>query len=188
MPSDSPDTNVEPAVTLEQFPVEAGHILAFANALGDDNPVYRDEAAAAAAGLDGIIAPPTFVVAGAHFDPDYPLRPTIGEPWFGSGREPTGMASGRDGPPGAGSAPAVGTTSGETALHAEQHFEYHRTLRAGDVLTATAHDGRTWQKEGRRGGTMHFTEFVTEYHDAGGELVLTSRTVAVRISRPERSH
>jgi hypothetical protein len=32
---------------------------------------------------------------------------------------------------------------------------------------------------------MRFTEFVTEYRDADGTLVLTSRTVAVRISRTE---
>lgn len=174
-----------PPVALKRFPVEAGHILAFADAIGDENPVYRDEEAAVAAGLEGIIAPPTFAVAGAHFDPHYPLRPTIGEPWFGSGREPTGIRAGGDGAAGGGPAPAVGTSSEETALHAEQHFEYHRTLRAGDVLTPSSHDGRTWQKEGRRGGTMRFTEFVTEYRDADGTLVLTSRTVAVRISRTE---
>ena len=168
-------------MALKRFPVEAGHILTFARALGDDNPVYRDEAAGVAAGVGGIIAPPTFVVAGAHFDPDYPLRPTTGAPWFGSGREATGTPAGgagaasvRSGRPGA---------PGETALHAEQHFEYHRTLRAGDVLTASSHDGRTWQKEGARGGTMTFTEFVTEYRDAQGALVVTSRTVGVRINR-----
>ncbi len=183
-------------MALKRFPVEAGQILAFADAIGDENPVYRDEEAAVAAGLGGIIAPPTFAVAGAHFDPDYPLRPTIGQPWFGSGRQPTGIPAGgdaagggdpagRDTGAGGNAAPAVGTTSGETALHAEQHFEYHRTLRAGDVLTPTSYDGRTWQKEGRRGGTMRFTEFVTEYRDTDGTLVLTSRTVAVRISRPD---
>jgi len=164
-------------VAVERFPVEAGMIRTFAEAIGDPNPVYRDESAAEAAGLAGIIAPPTFVMAAAHFDPDYPLRPTIGTPWFGSGREPTGTPAGGGGP-GAPGAP------GETALHAEQHFEYHRTLRAGDVLTASSHDGATWQKEGRRGGTMTFREFVTEYRDADGALVVTARTVGVRI-RPD---
>ena len=67
-------------MSVEHFPVEPGHILTFARAIGDDNPVYRDEEAALAAGLGGIIAPPTFVVAGAHFDPDYPLRPALGQP------------------------------------------------------------------------------------------------------------
>ena len=66
-------------MAVKHFPVEAGHILTFARAIGDDNPVYRDEEAAVAAGLGGIIAPPTFVVAGAHFDPDYPLRPALGQ-------------------------------------------------------------------------------------------------------------
>jgi hypothetical protein len=167
-------------MAVERFPVEAGHILTFARAIGDDNPVYRDPEAASAAGLDGIIAPPTFVMGSAHFDPDYPLRPAIGRPWFGSGREPTGLP-GNDG---SGAGDAAGSDaggSGETALHAEQHFEYHRTLRAGDVLTATSRDGRRWEKQGKRGGTMTFTEFVTEYRDAEGALVVTATTVGVRI-------
>ncbi len=166
-------------MSVEHFPVEAGHILTFARAIGDDNPVYRDEEAALAAGLGGIIAPPTFVVAGAHFDPDYPLRPAPGKPWFGSGGEATGAP--------AGEASGTGPHSGETSLHAEQHFEYHRTLQAGDVLTSSSHQGNTWQREGGRGGTMTFSEFVTEYRDALGELVVTSRTVSVRISRPSGS-
>jgi acyl dehydratase len=167
-------------VAVDRFPVEAGHILTFARAIGDDNPVYRDPDAAEAAGLDGIIAPPTFVMAAAHFDPDYPLRPALGKPWFGSGREATGVASQ------AGSTGTSGTT--ETALHAEQHFEYHRPLRAGDVLTSSSHDGRTWEKEGKVGGTMTFTEFVTEYRDAEGSLVVTATTVGVRIRRPAGGH
>lgn len=168
-------------MAVERFPIEAGHIMTFARALGDDNPVFRDEQAAVAAGLGGIIAPPTFVMAAAHFDPDYPLRPAIGEPWFGSGREATGTPA----DPAIESNPPAGSAEPtETALHAEQHFEYHRTLRAGDVLTAWSHDGRTWQKESSRGGTMTFTEFVTEYRDSEGALVVTSRTVGVRIRRP----
>ncbi len=170
-------------MAVDSFPVEAGHILTFARAIGDDNPVYRDATAAEAAGLDGIIAPPTFVMAGAHFDPDYPLRPAIGRAWFGSGREATGVPQGAGPALGSGgSAETSGTT--ETALHAEQHFEYHRPLLAGDVLTGSSHDGRTWEKEGRRGGTMTFTEFLTEYRDAEGSLVVTARTVGVRIRRP----
>lgn len=35
-------------------------IAAFADAIGDPDPIYRDEAAARAAGHPGIIAPPTF--------------------------------------------------------------------------------------------------------------------------------
>jgi acyl dehydratase len=47
-------------LTLE---VEKGHIRRFAEAIGDDDPIYRDEAAARAAGYPAIPAPPTFAIA-----------------------------------------------------------------------------------------------------------------------------
>lgn len=43
--------------------IETGAIRRFAEAIGDPNPVYRDEAAARQAGYDSIIAPPTFPVS-----------------------------------------------------------------------------------------------------------------------------
>jgi acyl dehydratase len=36
-------------VTERSFPVESGHVLMFARAIGDDNPVYRDPEYAARA-------------------------------------------------------------------------------------------------------------------------------------------
>ena len=69
-----------------RFPVEAGHIMMFARAIGDANPRFYEETA----GAKGVVAPPTFVQASAQFDPDYPLRPKIGQRWFGSGRDPAG--------------------------------------------------------------------------------------------------
>jgi hypothetical protein len=50
-----------------RFPVEAGHVLAFTRALGVADPP---------GGLPGAgdPAPPTFAVAGAHFDPENLLR------------------------------------------------------------------------------------------------------------------
>ena len=44
-----------------EFRVERGKIKEFADAVGDNSPIYRDPAAAAAAGLGGIVAPPTFL-------------------------------------------------------------------------------------------------------------------------------
>jgi acyl dehydratase len=44
-------------VTVE---VEKGAIRRFAEAIGDDNPLHRDEGAARAAGYAGLLAPPTF--------------------------------------------------------------------------------------------------------------------------------
>ena len=44
-------------------PYEVGreHIRAFAEAIGDQNPLYRDKAAAQAAGHRDVVAPPTFL-------------------------------------------------------------------------------------------------------------------------------
>ena len=42
--------------------VEKGSIRRFAEALGDPNPIYTDEAAAIAAGYPALVAPPTYPV------------------------------------------------------------------------------------------------------------------------------
>jgi hypothetical protein len=152
-------------VTERIFPVEAGHVLMFRRAIGDPAAVYEADA----------VAPPTFVSAGAQFEPSHPLRPTPGEPWMGSGRAPSGTAG------------SNGGDSGGSTLHAEQHFTYHRPVRAGDVLTASSRPGEEWTKEGKRGGTLRFTSYVTEYRDAAGELVVTARAVAVATSQAPAS-
>jgi hypothetical protein len=144
----------------------------FARAVGDDTPVYSDPDYAATTEAGGVIAPPTFAQASAQFDPDYFLRPKIGKPWFGSGKTPSGVS--REG----------GGGGGGGGLHAEQHFEYHRHLKPGDILTATTLPGKTWEKEGRRSGKLIFSESVTEYRDQNGDLVITARGVGVRTERP----
>src|SRR5438045_652258 len=133
-------------MAVDRFPVEEGSILLFARAIGDPNPVYREP--------EGMIAPPTYVQASAQFDPDYPLRPQPGQAWFGSGAAPTGRTE---------------PSSGGVGLHAEQHYEYHRALRPGDVLHATSRDGEHWEKEGRS-GKLVFTETIVDYRDEAGEL------------------
>jgi N-terminal half of MaoC dehydratase len=164
-------------MAVQRFPVEFGHIMMFARSVGDPNPIYADEDYAARSEVGHVIAPPTFVQAGAQFDPDWPLRPKIGEPWFGSGRNPTGAPRQKDGGGGDGGG---GMARG---LHAEQHFEYHRHLRPGDVLRAETRPGKTWEKEGRRAGKLMFSETITEYRDQDGELVITARGVGVRTER-----
>jgi hypothetical protein len=155
-------------MTVERFPVEATHILMFARAVGDPNPAYADPASPEAQAVGGIVAPPTFAMAGSQFDPDNPLRPKPGEPWFGSAREPTGMVR-----------------EGGGVLHAEQVFEYHQPLRPGMELTAEQRPGATWDKESRRAGLLHFSETITDYRDTStGELVATVRMVGVRTERP----
>lgn len=157
-------------MTVERFPVEGSHILMFARAIGDDNPVYSDEQKARQGEAGGIIAPPTFVQASAHFDPDYGLRPRAGVPWFGSGKHPSGLRSADRG-------------GGSVGLHAEQHFEYHRHIRPGDVLTAKSEPGRTWEKESKRAGKLKFIERITTYTDQHGQIVITARSVGMSTER-----
>ena len=150
------------------FPVEAGHIMLFARAIGDVNPVYHDAEAAKKSEAGGIIAPPTFPQAVAQFDPDYPLRWRPGQPWFGSGKTATG----------------VERAASSGGLHAEQSFEYHRPLRPGDVLTVESRPGESWERESKRAGKLTFRERITEYRDQNGELVVTARSVGVTTERP----
>ena len=163
-------------MAVEKFPIEAGHIMMFARSVGDANKIYYDQDYANGSEPGAIIAPPTFVQASAQFDPDYFLRPKIGQEWFGSAKGPTGITQ-RESSGGGGGG----------GLHAEQHYEYHRQLKAGDVLTATSKPGKTWEKEGRRGGKLTFSESVTEYRDESGELVVTATSVGVRTERPATS-
>lgn len=163
-------------MAIDKFPIEASHVMMFARSIGDANEIYYNEDYAKSTDQGGIIAPPTFAQASAQFDPDYFLRPKIGEEWFGSAKGPTGITKKKEGGGGGGG-----------GLHAEQHFVYHRTLKVGDVLTAEVKPGKTWEKEGRRGGKLMFSETVTEYRDQNGELVITATGVGVRTERPATS-
>ena len=159
-------------MATEHFPIEAGHIMLFACSVGDANPIYYDAHAAADTEPGHIIPPPTFVQSSAQFTEGYNLRPVIGEPWFGSGKEPTGIQ--RD---------SSGGGGGGTGFHAEQHYEYHAPIQPGDVLKAVDKPGNSWEREGRRGGTLKFNESITEYYNQDGVLVVTARSVGVQTSR-----
>jgi acyl dehydratase len=82
-------------------------IREFADALGDDNPVYRDPAAAARHGHPDVIAPPTF-----------PIVLTL----------PASEKLIED--------PELGLDFSRV-VHGDQRFSYHRPIRAGDRLTCT---------------------------------------------------
>lgn len=146
------------------FPVDASAILLFARSVGDGNPIYWDPEYARSTEVGTIIAPPTFVQSGAHWDPDWPLdllRP---------GRKPRERSGGGGGNMGRG-------------LHAEQHFEYLHPVRVGDTLTAVRRQGESWEKEGRRGGKLRFSETITEYYNQDGVLCVRARSVGVQTER-----
>lgn len=90
----------------EPYEVSRVKIAEFADAIGDANPVYRDKAAAEAAGHSDVIAPPTFAIVISM---------------AGSG---AALAD-----PGLGLNYAM-------VVHGEQRFSYSRPIMAGDVVTA----------------------------------------------------
>ena len=162
-------------MAIDKFLIEASHIMMFARSVGDSNPIYHDEEYAKSTELGGIIPPPTFAQSSAQFDPVYFLRPKVGgDGWFGSGKEATGSK------PSSGSGGGGGAAMG---LHAEQHFEYHLPVKAGDTLSATTKPGKAWEKESKRAGKLKFSESVTEYRNQNGDLVITATGVGVQTER-----
>ena len=160
------------------FPVDLTAIMLFASAIGETNPIYYDEEAASKTPLGGVIAPPSFASASAHWDPNYFLRgvrripapkpkPAPKAPADGPAAEP--RASGGGG--GGGNLTRV--------LHGEQRFVYHQPMRPGMRLRVSTRPGKAWEKEGKRGGTMRFSETITEFRDERGELVTTAISVGI---------
>lgn len=88
--------------------VEAGRLAFFAQAIGEDNPIYSDEGAATAAGYRGILAPPT-----------YPMVLDTG------GTSLKELFS-------------VLNLDMSRILHGSQSFEYFETIHAGDRITIEA--------------------------------------------------
>lgn len=153
-----------------EFRVDRTGILLFASALGETNPIYYDDAYAKATPLGSVIAPPTFAISSAHWNPDYGLRGIRKIP----APRPKPAAPAERGGGGGG-----GGGSLARVLHGEQRFEYHEPIRPGMTLTVTTKPGKTWTKEGKRGGSLRFSESVSEYRDEAGELVVTATSVGV---------
>jgi hypothetical protein len=69
-------------------------------------------------------------------------------------------------------------------LHGEQEFVFHgEPPRAGTKLTGQSRIDKLYEKEGRRGGTMEFTEIVTEFKDGSGRVVAESRSTTIVTSK-----
>ena len=72
------ETMRQQAIGLESSPVtmevEKGAIVKFAEAIGDDNPLFNDEVEARRSRYGGLIAPPTFLRSIATVRPDLPFE------------------------------------------------------------------------------------------------------------------
>lgn len=150
-----------------EFPVDRTQVMLFARSVLDINPAFVDPDSPEAQANGGLVTPPTFVQSSAHYQPDYPLdltrpRKTPAAPHRGD--TPGGGGLGR-------------------GLHAEQHYEYHHPIHPGDTLTVTTKPGEKWEKQGRRGGKLLFSESVTEYTNQDGVLCVTARSIGVQTER-----
>jgi acyl dehydratase len=90
----------------EPYEVSRVKIAEFAEAIGDDNPLYHDRDAAQAAGYPDVIAPPTFPIVITMAA----SRSAVGDPGLG--------------------------LNYAMVVHGEQRFSYTRPLHVGDVVTA----------------------------------------------------
>lgn len=68
-------------------------------------------------------------------------------------------------------------------LHAEQEYEYHIPVVAGDILTGRSRITNRYEKEGRRGGKLVFVTVETVYENQIGQKVLTVRQTLVQTSK-----
>ena len=150
-----------------EFPVDRTQVMLFARSLRDINPVFWDPNDTAAKDAGGIIVPPTFVQSSAHWDPNPALDLTRPRP-----------ANAPQRPAGGGGGGGLGR-----GLHAEQHYEYHHPVHVGDTLSVTSKPGERWEKEGRRGGKLMFSESVTEYRNQDGVLCVTATSVGVQTEK-----
>ncbi|MGB3439035.1 MAG: MaoC family dehydratase N-terminal domain-containing protein [Actinophytocola sp.] len=94
----------------EVYEVGRAKIREFAESIGDDHPMYRDPAAARAAGHPDVIAPPTFatILFGRYAMADIVNDPSLGVDY---GR----------------------------LVHGDMKFTYTRPVYVGDRLTVTTH-------------------------------------------------
>jgi acyl dehydratase len=141
--------------------VERGPVQIFATAVGDDNPVYRSAAAAAAAGLDGIPVPPTYVFASAYWGAFADKKPAPAADNASLVELIALLRNGRKG----------------VVLHGRQEFAYYQPIRVGDLLHV---DGFVESVEDKPGSDsrpgMKVMVVRTDYRDASAQLLTTARS------------
>jgi acyl dehydratase len=144
-PTDAPDS------------VNLAMIRHWVDALDDRNPVYLDEAAAIAAGFDGLVAPPTMLQTW-----------TMGRPQI-EGIAERGGAPGEIDPD---SPLAMLSAAGFTGtLATNSTLDFTRYLRLGDQLRSQAAFESISERKTTGLGEGYFLTWATNYTDAAGEPV-----------------
>jgi acyl dehydratase len=135
---------VDPPTVYE---VEKGAIRRYADAVGDDNPLYRDEVYASKSRYGGIIAPPGFF--------GWPV-----------GDIPMGGAIGK-------AITAAMNAGYFRILDAGKSYEFFLPVRPGDTLVGSPQIDDIAEKEGKS-GSMYIISFKTTYRNQNGDVVANS--------------
>ena len=127
----------------------------FALAMGDDNPLYVDDAYAREAGYPSVIAPPTLVCETCQYAHQPPnAEGYIGHEWH---------------------LPLTNCR----LIRAGNEYEFVRPVLPEDRISATWTLEDIVERASSRGGTQLFVTSVARYRDAQGALVATNRETLV---------
>ena len=127
----------------------------FALALGDDNPLYVDDAYAKKAGYPSVIAPPTLICESCQYAHQAPnAEGYIGHEW------PLPVPNAR-------------------LIRAGNDYEFMRPVLPSDRISVTWTLENIVEKASSRGGTQLFVSSVARYRDDKGEVVAINRETIV---------
>ena len=127
----------------------------FALALGDDNPLYVDDAHARKAGYRSVIAPPTLICETCQYAHQKPTADGyIGHEWHLPVPNARLVRAGND-------------------------YEFMRPVLPSDRISVTWTLENMVEKPSSRGGTQLFVSSVARYRDAQAEIVAINRETIV---------
>ena len=141
------------------FEVEKEAIRRFADAIGDQNPLYYDEEYARNSSYGSIVAPPGFF--------GWPNKWEREGPFFSRTTVKLGAALAKAG------------YSMVAAIDAGIEYEFFCPVRAGDTLVASSRILDISERQGKTGKTV-FTIIETNYTNQSGDLVAKSRWASIQ--------
>jgi len=145
-------------VGIRIFEVEKGAICRFADAVGDDNPLFRDAEYARNSHYGGIIAPPGFL--------GWPLKHPMGSPLVIE--FPTELMEPLS---------KSGYTR-ESVLDGGMEYDFFLPVYAGDILTESTTVKDVRERAGRA-GKMCFIILETIYINQNGDLVARAHATTI---------
>ena len=143
----------ESEITFD-LPITEEKVKEFAQAVGENNPVFYDADAARELGLPAPLAPPTFTVTQIFQVPREEREDRLGA-----------------------------NLDYARVLHGEQEFVLKRLPFVGETLKGTMRISKDFEKEGKRGGSMRFVTYESKFTDAEGDEVLTAYYTLIQTAK-----